>query len=372
MKYRIPFIKPSFPPANDLAEDYAQIVSSNWFTNFGPYEQKLRQQIANYVGEGVSVCAVSNATAGLEVAIRQLFAPPTAAKREVIMPSFTFAAGLDAILAQGYTPVLIDVNDNWQPDHIQAASYLAKYHKKVSGILLGNTFGVGNPNVEDWEALAKEHLLPLLIDSAAGFGSLYSDGTRVGAKGDCEVFSFHATKPFAIGEGGAITSRNASLISRCIEATNFGFNADRKASQIGTNAKMSEMSAAIGLRQMQGYDKRLALRRKSLLYYKNRLSGKNVKFQPNDENSTVPFVCVVFPTERQAKHVMNRLLHEGVEVKRYYDPLHCQPIFEYSHGKKLDLGRTEILAKRIIAMPLHDHMTDETINAIVELMDEGK
>lgn len=368
MKYNVPFIKPTFPSAEELIKDYQEIVAKNWFTNFGPFEQEFRRQISGYLGDGISTCTVSNATAGLEIAIRQLFLP-SKGRGEVIMPSFTFAAGVDVVLGQGYVPVLIDIDDNWQPDFDQASAYLASSHSKVSGILLGNSFGVGNPRIALWEDLAKTYSIPLVIDSAAGFGSLYVDGSKLGTKGDCEVFSFHATKPFEIGEGGAISSLDGRFIASCKDATNFGFSERRKAERIGTNAKLQELCAAIGLHQLRGYEQRLKARRRSLAFYKKELAHVDLTFQVNDENSTVPFVCVAFRTAEKANQVIRDMLSNGIEAKQYYDPVHYQPIMQQVKYKQLSLGRTEELASRIVALPLHDRMEKETITSIARLID---
>ncbi len=123
------------------------------------------------------------------------------------MPSFTFVAVAQAALWAGYRPWFIDIDaDTWQPSAPSARAVLECSRDRVAGILLANVFGVGNPQVGAWEDLAAQWDLPIVIDSAAGFGSAYADGERLGGRGACEIFSFHATKPFAIGEGGALVS----------------------------------------------------------------------------------------------------------------------------------------------------------------------
>ncbi|HEX5797578.1 MAG TPA: aminotransferase class I/II-fold pyridoxal phosphate-dependent enzyme, partial [Candidatus Saccharimonadales bacterium] len=198
MKYKIPFIKPELPPAEDLIDCYKQIVDSNWFSNFGPLEQKLCKNAENYIGQGVFVTTVSNATTGLMLAIKTLMKPKPGQK-QVLVPAFTFAAGPEAIIWCGLEPVFIDVNrQTWQPNLDQAQRYLQENQDQVAGILFCNIFGVGAPEIDRWENLAQEFGVPLIIDSAAGFGSEYEDGNKLGGKGDCEVFSFHVTKPFGV------------------------------------------------------------------------------------------------------------------------------------------------------------------------------
>ena len=364
MNYKIPFIKPSFPKASDVAHDYESILKSNWFTNYGPFEQKFRKELKSFLKLPVEICTVSNATLGLAVAFEALY-PKTASKRKVLMPSFTFAAGAGVLVNMGYEPVFIDIDTNWQPDIEQARHYLSVNSDRVVGILLCNIFGVGNHEISQWESLASDYKLPLVIDSAAGFGSKYTKNEYVGGRGDCEIFSLHATKPFGIGEGGLIISKNKKLIERCRSLTNFGFNEDRKVELAGTNAKLQEISCAIGLRQLKSLQKRIEGRQKSLAYYKQKLQPHGFIFQANDELSTVPFVSTLLLSKSSRESTSKALTEAGVEHKYYYDPLHTQPAFEKYALDTISLETTNFTIGRIISLPLHDNMKQSTIDEIV-------
>lgn len=369
MSYRIPFIKPSFPDAKQLSSDYESIVKSNWFTNFGPFEQRFRDEIKSFLGLPVEVCTVANATMGLAVAIEALF-NKNAKGSKVIMPSFTFAAGAGVLVNMGYEPVFIDIDSNWQPDIRQARGYILKESESISGILLCNIFGVGNPQISKWEKLAHEYNLPIIIDSAAGFGSKYTNSEYIGGRGDCEVFSLHATKPFGVGEGGLIISRNKKLVEQCRSLTNFGFNSNRKVDMPGTNAKMQEISCAIGLRQIKSLKKRIEGRQESLSQYKSALQPYGYMFQSNDHISTVPFVSTMVLSSNSLTGASLSLSKIGVEHKFYYDPLHTQPAFEryVSEDNGINLDTTDFTVGRILSLPLHDHMKRATINEITKCM----
>jgi dTDP-4-amino-4,6-dideoxygalactose transaminase len=319
----IPFIKPHFPDPKLIANDYESIVKSNWFTNFGPYENKLCKGVANFIGEGVSVTTVANATLGIEIAVKLLFTKDDL-RNQVIVPSFTFIAGPAVVISQGFTPVFIDINNSLQPDITQAKQYIQMNVGKISGILLCNTFGVGNTQVDKWEALAKEFGLALIIDSAAGFGSMYDTNTYVGSRGDCEIFSMHATKPFSVGEGGLVVSKNENFISKVRRFENFGFDSNRIALDIGTNAKLQELNCAIGIRQLEDLIPRLENRRNSLEQYKKLLEPKGFEFQENDKLSTVAFVSTLAPNDEVAAEVYSSLVSAGIGVKKYYEPIHRQ------------------------------------------------
>ena len=365
MKYKVPFIKPTFPSSADIADDYEEIVKSNWFTNFGSFEKRFREDLSRYIGGGVYVCTAANATLALDVAITALFKKN---KRKVLTQSFTFAAASERLIANNYTPVLLDVNEDMQPDINQAKQYLKDNARSVAGILICNTFGVGNPEIGDWEELAKKYKLPLIIDSAAGLGSEYSQGERIGRRGDCEIFSFHATKPFGIGEGGAITSKDEELISAMRNLTNFGFNQNREIESIGTNAKLNEISAAIGCRQMLTFPKRLKNRQDTLMKYKKYLKGTGYSFQVNDELSSVPFASIVAVDEISSKEARDKLIQAGVEVRNYYAPLHKEKMLVKYCDTPYDLTNTESFATKIMSVPVHDNMNAKDVDLIIKTL----
>lgn len=368
MKYKVPFIKPAFPDAVEIAADYEKIVSSNRFTNFGPFERRLCRDIESFVGQQVNVTTVANATLGIEIAIRGLLKIEYEAKNEVIMPSFTFAAGAEVLIGAGYKPIFIDIDEqSWQPNIRQAERYIESNQSTVRGILLCNVFGVGNSEVRDWENLAEAYGLPLIIDSAAGFGSEYDDGSRLGARGDCEIFSMHATKPFSVGEGGLIISRDKDFIEQARSLQNFGF-INYQIQGIGTNAKLSEIHCAIGCRQLRKLESRLRRRREILSIYKDKLSGLGVEYQENDSRSTVPFLSVVFDSKDKAQRVKTLLTKKGVEARSYYSPLHLQPYLKGRVGVVGKLPVTESIAESIVSLPVHDDMSIDLIERVTNII----
>src|ERR1700733_911757 len=202
MSSEIPFIRPSFPKPAELAEDFDAIVEANWYSNFGPKEQQFARALEEYLGRGLHVATLANGTLALLAALHAAVGPGTR-DRYLLMPSFTFIAVAQAALWAGYRPWFIDIDpETWQPSVPSACAALEGFRDHIAGILLVNVFGVGNPKVGVWEELAANWNLPIVLDSAAGFGSAYADGEHVGGRGACEIFSFHATKPFAVGEGG--------------------------------------------------------------------------------------------------------------------------------------------------------------------------
>src|SRR5581483_4559344 len=153
--------------------------------------------VAEYAGAR-SCVPVGNCTSGLMVAMRVLFGEPRAACNLVAVPSFTFTASACAIRWAGFEPLFVDIDpDSWQLDPLALARALEDHRGSVAGVLGCSTFGTAPPGAvrAGWRGLCAEHELPLLIDSAAGFGALDDEGRPLGSHGDTEVFSFHATKP---------------------------------------------------------------------------------------------------------------------------------------------------------------------------------
>jgi dTDP-4-amino-4,6-dideoxygalactose transaminase len=370
----IPFIRPSFPGPAELAEDFRRIAHTNWYTNFGPKERQFSHALGEYLGPDLHVATLANGTMALIAAMYGTF---DAGDRSgyVLMPSFTFVGVAQAALWTGYRPWFIDIDaDTWQPCAQSARAVLERSRERIAGIVLTNAFGVGNPQIGAWEELAAEWELPVVIDSAAGFGSTYSDGDRVGGRGNCEIFSLHATKPFAVGEGGALVSRDPALVEQTYRFQNFGFGNSREAGHFGTNAKLQEINAAIGLRQLVGLDDRLESRRGVLRDYRAGLTNVGLQFQANADASALCFAsaCCTSPEHKTA--VLANLQHNAIQARDYYNPpQHRHPYF-VANAELLEsaaLPVTEDICSRIVSLPVHDHMASSDVARVVAAVQEA-
>jgi dTDP-4-amino-4,6-dideoxygalactose transaminase len=152
-----------------------------------------------------------------------------------------------------------------------------------------------------WEDAARAADVPLLVDSAAGFGAVADDGRVLSRQGDMEVFSFHATKPFAIGEGGVITTADDELARRAMRLANFGFEAGVIEHDVGLNAKLSEWSAATALAVLDGYDAVLGRRRECAQQMLDALDPHDYQRQYGSEGAAWQFVPVLAPLSRLAR-----------------------------------------------------------------------
>lgn len=369
MSFDVPFIRPSFPEPRLIAEDAQRIIESGWFSNFGPAERELSSRLAEYTGQGVSAITVANATLGILAAADAVFGEGDRSRR-VLVPSFSFAASAQVAEWCGFAPLFVDIDPQTLQPSLEHARLLASEGHDIAGIIHGNAFGIGAADIDDWVAQSEEWGVGIIIDSAAGFGSVYPDGSRLGARGACEVFSFHATKPFAVGEGGAVTSRDPEVIARIREFENFGFAGSRMSAGRGMNAKMSEFAAAMGLRQLERFDEELASRREVVEVYRDALDGSTARLVPGLELSSVCFATMVIPHEDQLAATRQALAGAGVEFRDYYNPpVHLHPRFErWTTGA---LPETERAARMVISLPVHADMAARHVAAVAEALRAG-
>lgn len=363
MPSKVPFIRPRFPSAEQLQEDIAAITQNNWFSNFGPLEREFRSRLAEYVGGEVMAATVNNATTGLIAAIAALL-PRGNNTRNIAIPSFTFAAGAHAIVWHGYRPLWFDIEEESLQPSLHSFRELLSGPHPLDAVLLTSTFGIGNSEIVEWEHLTSEIGIPLIIDSAAGFGSRLPNEELLGARGACEVFSFHATKPFGIGEGGAVFSRNSELIDEIVRFTNFGFEGGQGAASLGLNGKLQEINAAIGLRQLSEFESKLQMRQDLVQRYKNSLATLPLAVPRGLELSSASFLPAVFEDPRDAEAALEQLAAANVDARRYYaPPVHVQTAFR-SFETTVSLAVTESVATRTVGLPVLADMSDEEFSRV--------
>jgi dTDP-4-amino-4,6-dideoxygalactose transaminase len=347
-----------------VARDYREIFEAGVFTNSGPFEGRFSAELARWVGRDVDVAVTANATVGIQLACKALFRSD---RRLVPVASFTAAAVPLALMWGGFDPVLIDIEpESWQPDLRMARQLLQEEHDQVAGILLTNTLGTANASVDAWEALAARYGVPLVIDSAPGFASEYPWGEPLGARGDCEIFSFHATKTMAIGEGGAVASRDHALIDRINQLKNFGFDEDRLSLDSGQNGKLPELASAMGLRQLEVFKDRVAQRQEVFRWYRTQLEPLVCEFQTDVEHAAPPFLAVALPSRAHRERLEPILDREQIGWRAYYNPpIHGHPSF--AHVRKAGgLSVTEDLCGRIISLPLDEWLTPGDVARVAE------
>lgn len=325
------------------------ILDRRWFTNDGVYVQELERALAGFLGvrHCVTVC---NATVALEITARAL-----GLSGEVIVPSFTFVATAHALQWQQITPIFCDVDPathNLDPRRVEAL-----VTPRTTGIVAVHLWG--RPcAVEDLGEIARRRRLKLVFDAAHAFACTHR-GRRIGGFGNAEVFSFHATKFFNTFEGGAVATDDDDLAARIRLMKNFGFAGYDRVVYIGTNGKMSEISAAMGLTSLESLDAFIDANRRNYQAYRQGLAGlPGISLVRYDDAEACNYQYVIAEVDEAAcglsRDTLVDVLHaENVLVRRYFFPgVHrMEPYRSYFPHAGLLLPETERLCDRVMSLP---------------------
>jgi dTDP-4-amino-4,6-dideoxygalactose transaminase len=342
------------------------IFDRKWLTNHGPLENEFETRLSDYLG--VKNCIVTNnGTIGLELAIRAL-----GLSGEVIVPSFTFVATPHALKWQEVRPVFCDIDPNTH--NLDPYKVRQSITPRTTGILGVHIWGRGCA-IEELTGLAQEYNLKLLFDAAHAFGCTHNE-TMIGQFGDAEVFSFHATKYFNTFEGGAITTNDDELAERIRLMHNFGFTGLDSVEYIGTNGKMSEISAAMGLVGMESIEDFKSINYHNFLTYMNGMANlpgiKMIKYDTNEKNN-YQYIVMEIDSEKcgiNRDRLMNILQAENVRARRYFFP-GCHRMEPYKTLMPTDgerLPETEALVEKSLILPTGTSMDDEKIHQVIELI----
>lgn len=364
------FQRPTLPSATRIERYLARAREAGWLSNGGPCWQLLRDRLA--ARTGVPCVPVASGTVGLMAALAAVLAARPGRRRaqEALLPSFTFPATAQAALWAGLAPRLLDVDPgHWHLAPAQLEQELVARGDDVAAVLAVSSFGTPPPSDvrRRWEAACRDAGVPLIVDSAAGFGAIADDGVPTAGQGDVEVVSFHATKPFAVGEGGAVFTRDAALLERIEAAVNFGFGADRAVElPLALNGKMSELHAATALAVLDDFDDVLARRRDAAAMLRD-AADRSLAWQAGCERSTWQFVPVLHPDVATRADTTHRA-RDRVETRAYYLPLHRMPAFEGAYVADGGLAVTEALAERLLCLPMANDLRPHELAAIGDMV----
>ena len=291
------------------------ILDRRWLTNGGHYVREFEKALAALTGARHFIAAC-NGTVALELAIRAL-----GLRGEVILPSFTFVATAHALQWQEITPVFCDIEPGSHT--LDPARVEEQITPRTSGIIGVHLWGTPCP-VEELADLARRRGLRLLFDAAHALGSTRG-GRPVGGFGDAEVFSFHATKFLNTFEGGGIATNDDALAARLRLMKNFGFAGYDDVVYLGTNGKMSEVQAAMGLTGLESLDEFIACNRRNHERYRAALAGlAGVRLMERDGTERHNFQYIVLEVDESAALSRDELLRvlwaENVVARRYFHP----------------------------------------------------
>ena len=332
----------------------------------GPRTADFERAMAAYVGVRHAV-AVGSGTAALHLIVKALGLGPG---DEVLVPSFTFAASVNAILYEGATPVFVELEDTCNLD-------LQDLERRITGrtraIMAVDVFG----HPADWDGLERigaRHGLPVIDDCCEAIGAAYR-GRRLGSFGAAGAFAFYPNKQMTTGEGGMIVTDDGRLAEICRSCANQGrsaMGAWLQHDRLGHNYRMDEMSAALGLSQLARLEHFLARRARVAGRYGERLAAMSGVRAPvvRPEVRMSWFVYVVTLDEGLDRdRTMAGMEREGVPCRGYFAPVHTQPYIRARFGDLAGtLPRTEAMARRTLALPFHNGLEEPEIEHILAVL----
>jgi dTDP-4-amino-4,6-dideoxygalactose transaminase len=358
--------RPNIGNRQKLLERINDLLDRRWLTNNGPYVQEFEQRVADIVG--VKHCiAMCNGTVALEIVIRAL-----GLSGEVIVPAFTFIATAHALQWQEITPIFCDIDPHTH--NIEPRQVEQMITPRTSGIIGVHVWGRAC-DVEALSEIANRQNLRLLFDAAHAFGCSYK-GRMIGSSGDAEVFSFHATKFLNTLEGGAVVTNDDNLAAKIRLMKNFGFTWYDKVDYIGTNGKMNEISATMGLTSLESMDEFIAVNYRNYKQYQNELGGiPGIEFVTYDENEHCNYQYMTLKIDERItgfnREQLITILHaENVLVRRYFYPgcHRMEPYRSYFPRVGLLLPNTERLVRQVMSLPTGTTIGPEDIGRICEII----
>jgi dTDP-4-amino-4,6-dideoxygalactose transaminase len=355
--YRFPFIRPVVPPVARWTHYLEPAYRAKWFSNFGPvvhqFEIELTQRLCH--ADEVMTTA-NNCTSGIAASLIARKVCGT-----VLVPAFTFPATASAVILARATPCVVDVDrDTW----CLSAPLLEKTlnSEKCGAVVLVAPFGL-RQNFEPHLEICARHGVSALIDNAAG---LSTKGSPLPDESCFEIYSLHATKPFAIGEGGAIRSR-ASEAQALRSALNFGLKRGSVPSGCwGINGKLPEVSAAVGLAVLEDFDRIIAHRRAAALRYIDLLKHfDNLHYPMEVDRAPWQVFPMLLPSAEMTNQFIERTAEEGLHVRRgYYPSLEDWP----GTTKMAACPNARSLAERTIALPIYSDITEDEMLHIITIV----
>ena len=357
-------VKPMLPQVSELISGFEELYKSRYLTNQGKFVRTLENKIASMIG--VKHCALfCNGTIAIMSLISSLDL-----RGEILVPSFTFAATTQALLWRNIQPKFVDINRKSLT--MDTNKIEENITEKTSAIFPVNIFGTCC-NHDEIKKISQKYGLKLIYDSAQSFGTMYK-GKMVGSLGDAEIFSFHATKIFHTGEGGAVVTNDTNLYERLCRVRNFGFDSYLNCTELGLNGKMDEFSGLIGLKLLDGIQTQMLHYKWVFQQYKESLKNIPGIICPEENSEYIPnysyFYIIVEPDEMELTNLeLNYALSaEGIVTRCYFYP----PVHRTSYYKELlqhnppDLPETDWASLHVLCLPVYPDMQVGDLAKIIE------
>lgn len=359
MEETLTLLRPRMPGAEQLRPYLERIDHAAWYTNFGPLSQQLESDLSRILDSSrpPQVATAASGTIALELALAALQLKPGS---KVLLPSLTFPATATAICRAGHVPVFADVDSQtWALEEQTARSAADQIDAVVPVAIFGRP--VDTPG---WDSFTRDTGIPVVVDAAGAFGNQFPGATTT------TVYSMHATKAFACGEGGFVASHDKEHIRRVWVGSNFGFDSG-EVSYPGTNGKLSEYHAAIALAALEDWPEARRQRLALLSAYSSALTPLRGKVEEHAAGQRwVRSVQVVRIPAGIDDSTVAAMAGLGIETRRwYFPPVHEQPAFA-NHQRLGDLPVTRRLTKQLIGLPFHPSLPENAPTRVAEALEQ--
>ena len=368
---RRPFDKPIYvtrpflPPLKEFQRGLEEIWENRWLTNQGPVLQRFTRDLSRLM-ETENICLFSNGTLALQIALQGM-----GISGEVITTPYTFVATTHALFWNKVRPVFVDIDpDHYtlDPDQVEAA-----ITPWTTAILAVHIYGYPC-NVNALAEIARRHNLRLIYDAAHAFG-VRIDNTPIAHFGDLSMFSFHSTKLFHSIEGGMVTFQDAALKGLFDYLKNFGFKNEVEVVMQGTNAKMNELQALMGLQVLKYLQEAIASRARITNTYRARLSSVPGLHLAPPLPAHVQYNHAYMPVEVDEREfgmsrdaLYERLKEWNVHTRRYFYPLICDYACYRSIPVNGSLAVARRVADRILTLPIYDSLELSDVEGICDIV----
>lgn len=361
MSFKYPVYQPSL--GNKEKEYVLECLSSTWISSKGKFITQFENSFSDYIGIKHSA-AVCNGTVAIHVA---LLALEIGDGDEVIVPSFTYIASVNAIKYTGAKPVFVDSDlVTWQIDPKKIEEKITPRTKAIMAVHL-----YGQPcEMDKILSIAKKYNLFIIEDCAEAFGSLYK-GKHVGTIGDIATFSFFGNKTITTGEGGMVVTNDLSLHEKVIHLKGQGLAKNREYYHdiIGYNYRMTNICAAIGSAQLERADELIAKKVQIARWYEEKFKNTPVVFhsEVGDVKHSFWMVSILFKDSIEREKVREHLKQNGIETRPTFHPVHLMPMY-YQEGFSLPVA--EELGSRGINLPSYPGLNKTDVNFICNKINE--
>lgn len=351
--------KPFLPDVEEFKKYVEQIWDNKMFTNGGPFVTKLESELAKIFGNENTIC-VTNGTIAIQVALLAF----GITEGEIITTPFSYVATTSSILLEKLTPVFVDIDEDTLC--IDANKIEEKITENTKAILAVHVFGIPC-DIQAIEKIAKKHNIKVIYDAAHAFNAKYLNKSLLDY-GDASTCSFHATKLYHTGEGGCIVFEDNDIFEKGELIRRFGHNGNDHL-MLGTNAKMSELHASLGVLNLNYIDMIHSKRKEIYDTYFSNLNGV-LKFQkqPKGYESNYAYVPVIFKSESELLKVEKALNENDIFPRRYFYPS-LDSITYVNQTEPLPISAA--ISKSIMCLPLYVDLPKEDVIKICEIIKEN-